>query len=113
MQNYKWFKPNEIISLDPELVYWLDKAREMAGVPFVITSGFRTKEQNTKAKGVTNSLHMTGQAVDLRIKNNEHLARIVYGLLSYNCFEIVIEKTHVHVEYPSDNIISKLFIKYA
>jgi len=31
---YKYFKPSEIIGLKPELVALLDKARDLAGVPF-------------------------------------------------------------------------------
>lgn len=44
----------------------LDKAREIAGVPFKINSGYRTKAHNAKLKGaVKNSSHTRGYAADI------------------------------------------------
>ena len=77
---YKYFKDSEIVGLKPELVQLLDKAREIAGVPFKITSGFRTPEQNKKVGGVQDSAHETGLAVDLLVKDSVSGGKILLSL---------------------------------
>lgn len=77
---YKWFKPSEIKGLKPELVKLLDQAREIAGVPLKITSGFRTPEQNALVGGVEDSSHEKGLAVDLLIKDTITGGRILSAL---------------------------------
>lgn len=47
----------------------LDKAREIAGVPFKINSGYRTKAHNTKVKGAKTSSHMIGMAADIAVSD--------------------------------------------
>ena len=44
MSNYKYFRDEEIKNLDLEFVAMLDKARHVSGVPYTITSGYRTPE---------------------------------------------------------------------
>ena len=61
---YKYFKEKEIVGLNTGLVEMLDKAREIAGIPFIITSGVRTPKQNEDAGGVNDSSHRKGLAVD-------------------------------------------------
>lgn len=51
--------------LQPALLTLLDKARTIAGVPFVITSGMRTVAENEAAGGVPNSAHLRGLAADI------------------------------------------------
>lgn len=111
--SYKYFKDNEIENLKNHLVINLDIARERAGVPFIITSGFRTVEENIKVKGNGQSKHLTGEAVDLRILGGTQTARMIEALLSIPFFEVVVEKDHIHVEWNPVNKISKFFVKYA
>lgn len=81
MSNWKHFSDEEVAGLDKELVARLDMAREKAGVPFIITSGKRTPEQNTHLVGaVFDSAHLTGLAVDLATGDDHTKNRIVYGL---------------------------------
>ena len=42
-----------------------DEIRRRAGVPLSVNSGVRCKQHNADVGGVWNSLHLTGQAVDL------------------------------------------------
>lgn len=102
MPTYKYFKDSEIKGLKPELVEILDKARGIAGVPFVIASGFRTPEQNKLAGGVANSSHTKGLGVDLQCTDNAKRTKILRAL--YNCGNplfIEIAGRHIHVDIDS------------
>lgn len=51
--------------MNPELmnfIEWLFRRN----IHFVVTSAFRTKEQNDACNGSSNSQHLTGDAVDLK-----------------------------------------------
>lgn len=48
-----------------ETVRMADEVRRRAGVPLTVNSGIRCKQHNAEVGGVSNSLHITGQAVDL------------------------------------------------
>lgn len=110
---YKYFKQNEVYNLQHYFVTCLDVARERANVPFIITSGWRSAQKNMEVEGVSNSKHIKGEAVDLRILSGTETARMIEALLSIPYFEVVIEKDHIHVEWNSETFISKLFIRNA
>ena len=48
-----------------ETVRMADEIRRRAGVPLTVNSGLRCEKHNAAVGGVANSLHRTGQAVDL------------------------------------------------
>lgn len=99
---YKYFRPNEIIGLKPELVSILDKARDMACTPFKITSGYRSPEKNAQVGGVPNSSHTKGLAVDLACTDNFKRTLILKAL--YTCgTDLFIEicKSHIHIDIDS------------
>ncbi len=48
-----------------ETVRMADEVRRRAGVPLTVNSGLRCARHNAEVGGVSNSLHLTGQAVDL------------------------------------------------
>jgi hypothetical protein len=84
VSNYHWFNDDEVAKwqLDPELWAMLDMAREKAGVPFVITSGRRTPDQNAALRGaVSDSSHLSGFGVDIATNGDDHLLnRMLHGL---------------------------------
>lgn len=60
-----------------ETVRLADEIRRRAGVPLNVNSGVRCKQHNADVGGVWNSLHLTGQAVDLApIGGNVSAARL-------------------------------------
>lgn len=60
-----------------ETVRLADEIRRRAGVPLKVNSGVRCKQHNANAGGVLNSLHLTGQAIDLApIGGNIPVARL-------------------------------------
>lgn len=81
MSNYKYFSDEEVAGLDKELCARLDMARDKAGVPFFITCGKRTPEQNGSLHGaVSDSAHLSGLAVDLATGSDHIKNRVIYGL---------------------------------
>lgn len=99
---YVYFKPSEIIGLKPELVSLLDKMRGLAGTPFVITSGFRTSEQNTKVGGKPNSAHLRGLAVDIACSDNKKRKYALRGILGVTePYFLEIAKKHLHIDIDS------------
>lgn len=60
-----------------ETVRLADEIRRRAGVPLNVNSGVRCKQHNADVGGVWNSLHLTGQAIDLApIGGNISVARL-------------------------------------
>jgi len=98
--NRKWayFEESEVSDLDVELVAKLDMARSKAGVPFVITSGRRTPEQNERVLGVDASAHITGKAVDLRCHDSSVRYKMVKALLDAGFNRVGIYDKHLHVD---------------
>lgn len=97
-----WFSASEIIGLDTELVAKLDWARGRAGVPFVITSGKRTPEENERVMGVEASAHIKGLAVDLRCSDSVSRYKMLNALLLVGFKRLGVYDRHVHVDLDPD-----------
>jgi len=95
---YKYFTRREVEGLEPRLIQLMDEARDLAGIPFVITSGKRTKKHNEDIGGVADSSHLTGLAADIRVKSNSDRMGIVNACLDVGFNRIGIYKTHIHVD---------------
>lgn len=103
--SWKYFSDEEAKGLAPELMSKLDTAREVAGIPFIITSGLRTCAGNAAAMGAGHSTHIQGLAVDLGLG---HLAeggerdsarfKIVNALLSSGFKRLGIYAAHIHCD---------------
>lgn len=77
----------------------LDKAREIAGIPFRITSGTRCEKFNKVVGGASNSAHLRGYAADISAVYSRHRLAIVKALLQVGFNRIGIYSHHLH----SDN----------
>lgn len=108
----KYFNLSEFASPDLEgsgecmqikCVRMLDKAREIAGIPFQITSGFRTQahQDALTKKGyetAKNSPHLVGQAADIAYYTEAHLDKIITACVQAGFTSIGIGKGFVHVD---------------
>lgn len=94
-----YFKPQEVIGLDLELCAMLDRARGLAAIPFVITSGLRTEAQNAGLpEAVHDSAHLTGHAVDLSCSDSSARYAMLKGLFLAGFTRIGIYATHLHAD---------------
>ena len=89
--------------MDEEFLNLLDRARDAAGVPFKITSGFRTPEYNIdlKKRGYAvarNSSHLKGLAADIAVTSSANRLIILESLLFVGFRRIGIGKGFIHVD---------------
>ena len=89
-----------------ELIGMLDAARDLAGVPFKITSGYRIEadiERLRKAgyKVSKNSSHLKGLAADIAC-NTEIRYNMLESLLKVGFNRIGIADTFIHVDIDPD-----------
>lgn len=97
-KRWQYFTESEVEGLVPEFVDWLDGVRHSCGFPFIITSGFRTPEQNKRIGGAPNSAHLRGLAVDLAITDSDKRYTLLKEALSANVPRIGIGETFVHLD---------------
>lgn len=95
---YRWFSEKEAEGLSPDLMAMADMARAKAGIPFIITSGLRTAEENKKAGGADDSAHLTGEAFDLRCSDSVSRFKMVKALLESGFLRIGIYEKHIHAD---------------
>jgi len=99
MNNWTYFKQEEVQGLDLELVAMLDRARGLAGVPFVITSGLRTQDQNESlANSVKDSSHLTGNGVDLACEDSTTRFKMLRGIILAGFKRIGVYAKHLHCD---------------
>ena len=84
--------------MDDEFLEMLDNARHLAGIPFIINSGYRTKAANRDAGGLRNSAHLDGFAADIRCNASRERMYIVGALLEAGFNRIGIGNGFIHVD---------------
>lgn len=107
MNQLKWFKieefasPDEVGSgemMEEEFLERLDLARDIAGFPFIINSGFRSIAHNKKVGGVKNSSHLLGWAADLHCGSGKRRFLMIEALLDAGFTRLGIGDTFIHVD---------------
>ena len=118
MGRWKFFTEDEVRGLNDDFVQKLEKAREIAGIPFIITSGLRTPEKNQSVIGaVPDSAHLKGLAVDLRVTSSRDAALIIDAAKAagINRRGIYVDSywnpRHIHIDVDPDKIDEVLFVK--
>ena len=85
-------------NMNSDFIKRLDEAREIAGVPFNINSGFRTAAHNAKVKGKSNSSHLRGYAADIATKTPSMKFKVLDSLLKVGFDRIGVYPTFIHVD---------------
>ena len=94
-------------NMNNEFLKMLDKARDIASVPFKITSGARCKEYNNDLikrgyKASKNSSHLKFVAADISCKDSVSRYKIINSLLFVGFSRIGISDTFIHVDLDKD-----------
>lgn len=121
-KHLKYFKRSEFDSPDLKnsgvlmsstLLNMLDKARELANIPFIISSGYRTSFHNKKVGGVKDSSHLKGLAVDIVCNNSSDRFLIICALLQVGFTRIGIKDNSIHcdIDFKKDNPVIWLYPK--
>lgn len=104
-------------NMDIDFIKKLDTARDIAGIPFKINSGFRTPEYNVylESKGfkvAKNSPHMKGLAADISTKNSKQRYRVIDALLKAGFRRIGIGETFVHCDTDESKSLDIIWTYY-
>lgn len=103
----KWFNYSEFDSpdepgtgnlMDIDFLEMLDEARNVAGIPFIVTSGYRTDEWNKIVGGKHDSSHLKGCAADISCTTARDRFIIVTSLLEAGFDRIGIGEDFVHCD---------------
>ncbi len=96
--------------MDKDFMQMLQKARDIAGIAFIINSGYRTREYNKQVGGVANSSHCKGLASDIAIRNNRERYIILNALIIVGFKRIGIYSNFIHCD--NDNSLPMRVIWY-
>lgn len=84
--------------ISPTLVAKLNKAREIAGVPFVINSGCRCVNHNKEVGGSPTSSHLKGLAADIKITGSRDRYDILSSLLTSGFTRFGVGESFIHAD---------------
>lgn len=102
---YKFFRRAEFACkcgcgqnlIEDRLLLRLDAARELAGIPFKITSGYRCPTYNDDIGGVQDSAHVKGLAADIAADSKQKYP-IISALISVGFVRIGVAKGFIHAD---------------
>lgn len=99
--------------MQPEFLALLDECRHIAGVPFKITSSYRTPEKNRAVGGSPTSMHLRGRAVDIACTSGRMRARVMRAALGLG-LTVGVMKTALHLDNRSVDspIVFDYYAKY-
>lgn len=95
--------------ISEELIERLDQARELAGVPFTVSSGYRCKEHNAAVGGSSTSSHLLGLAVDIVVDGGSNRFKVVDALLKVGFTRVGVAKSFVHADIDKAKVQNVLW----
>lgn len=85
------------VHMEPIFMAMLEEARTIAGIPFVINSGYRCEKHNTEV-GSESKNHVSGRAADIKCVDGPSRRKILKALFGVGFERIGIGKTYIHVD---------------
>ena len=101
--------------MDPDFLSMLDEARDCAGIPFVITSGFRSVSHNKKLmkegySASRNSSHLLGLAADIYCTDSRSRYIILDALQEVGFTRIGIAPNFLHVDLDTNKPQHRIWV---
>jgi hypothetical protein len=91
------------VMFDSELLEKLDYLRNLIGEPIKITSAYRCESHNDRVGGKSNSSHLKGLAVDVKIFDSAYRFKVLNTCLQEELFNrIGIAETFLHLDIDVD-----------
>ena len=87
--------------MDNAFLQMLDDARSIAGIPFNITSGYRSEKINKLAGGVKNSSHLVGRAADIAVGSGNERLIIIMALIQVGFRRVGVARGFIHTDNDS------------
>ena len=104
-EEMKWFTIYEFACpdcgqrhMDMRFLKKLDQARDVAGIPFVINSGYRCLDHNDMIGGLPDSSHLFGLAADIATEDSPTRYKTLEALLYVGFNRIGVGKNFIHVD---------------
>ena len=107
MNRLKYFRLEEFSSpdshgsgemMETDFLEMLDIARDIAGFPFIINSGFRSIAHNQEINGARNSSHLMGWAADLHCGTGKRRFLMIEALLDAGFTRLGIGENFIHAD---------------
>lgn len=115
----RYFKPSEFIckcgcgagteEMLRDFMIRLENAREIAGIPFRISSGFRCAKHNKFVGGVADSAHVRGLAADIITSGSSERFTILNAVLKFFP-RVGVDKNFIHVDFDLTKPNPSLFL---
>jgi uncharacterized protein YcbK (DUF882 family) len=90
--------PCSLQDMQQDFMIFLDKIREIAGIPLSLTSAYRSVEHEKNKGRSGNSAHKEGSAVDIRAKDGRSKWQIVKAAIKVGFTRIGINKDFIHLD---------------
>jgi len=117
--NLKHFKPGEFTEdtkpafdkMHPDFLIKLDTCRDLCGVPFSITSSYRSPEKNRRVGGSPGSMHLKGRAVDITCPDGVTRAKIMKTALTLG-LSVGVMRNGLHLDDRETQIVFDYYQRY-
>ena len=102
---------NVFHKMNPAFLQLLDKCRELAGVPFVITSSYRSPSKNRRVGGSVGSMHLYGRAVDIECPDGATRWKIVKAAMSLG-LSVGVMRSALHLDNREFPVMFDYYPRY-
>ena len=93
------FKCCGSVAMNEEFLLKLDRARAIAKIPFIVTSGYRCEKHNRAIGSLDTSSHLKGRAADIACTSDRNRYLILVAAIASGIKRIGVYKTFLHLDY--------------
>ena len=94
--------PESWRKMDINLLMLVDNMRHRSGIPYKITSAYRTPEYNKKIGGVKDSAHLLGKAVDISAPDSKTKYSIIEAAVHFGIERIGVASNFIHIDLQEE-----------